>query len=328
MTNQEFSNEFDILYNNIISNQAPGLDEYEKSVFLTKAQDEIVKNYFNPKGNKYQEGFDGSEKRQIDFSMLIVTETVHEATVSPTPLFPLQHTKLFSIPDRILMFINESLAVERDGVLTYLTVVPLDYKEYNRLMSKPYKRPLKNQAWRILTNTTTISETTSTNYLSITSILANLKEMEGNYNVIYNTIKDKAITFGGTTDARTVLVDNVTLQNNGKTGTENILNIKDLVMINIKAYINVTNSTKSSVVELIPGPNDTISTYTIRYVKRPRAIILTDLEGVTLDGIATRQECELDPILHQEILQRAVELAKAAYTGDINSQVQMGQRSE
>ena len=107
-----------------------------------------------------------------------------------------------------------------------------------------------------------------------------------------------------------------------------VVNIKDLVMTNIKAYINVTNSTKSSVVELIPGPNDTISTYTIRYVKRPRAIILTDLEGVTLDGITTRQECELDPILHQEILQRAVELAKAAYTGDINSQVQMGQRSE
>ena len=327
MTNSEFSNEFDVLYQNITSNQAPGLDEYEKSVFLSKAQDEIVKSYFDPKTNKPQEGFDGSEKRQIDFSMLIVTEAVHEATVSPTPLFPLQHTKLFSIPDRILMFINESLAVERDGVPTYLTVIPLDYKEYNRLMSKPYKRPLKNQAWRILTNTTTISETTSTNYLSITSILANLKEMEGNYNVIYNTIKDKAITFGGTTDARTVLVDNVTLQKNGKTGTENILNIKDLVMTNIKTYINVVNSTKSSVVELIPGPNDTISTYTIRYVKRPRAIILTDLEGVTLDGITTRQECELDPILHQEILQRAVELAKIAMEGTAASHIQGGNQS-
>lgn len=52
MTNEEFSNEFDVLYNNITSNQAPGLDEYEKSVFLTKAQDEIVKAYFNPKTNK------------------------------------------------------------------------------------------------------------------------------------------------------------------------------------------------------------------------------------------------------------------------------------
>ena len=239
MTNSEFSNEFDVLYQNITSNQAPGLDEYEKSVFLSKAQDEIVKSYFDPKTNKPQEGFDGSEKRQIDFSMLIVTEAVHEATVSPTPLFPLQHTKLFSIPDRILMFINESLAVERDGVLTYLTVVPLDYKEYNRLMSKPYKRPLKWQAWRLLTN--------------------------------YGTTK--------------------------------------------KA-------------EIIVGPNDTLTAYYIRYIKRPQAIILSDLEGVTLDNKTTAQECELDPILHQEILQRAVELAKAAYIGDLNSNVELGKRSE
>lgn len=52
----EFSNSFDILYNNIMSNAAPGINEYEKSVLLTKAQDEILKNYFNPQGNKYQEG--------------------------------------------------------------------------------------------------------------------------------------------------------------------------------------------------------------------------------------------------------------------------------
>lgn len=33
MTCEEFSNEFDILYNNVMSNQAPGLDEYEKKCF-------------------------------------------------------------------------------------------------------------------------------------------------------------------------------------------------------------------------------------------------------------------------------------------------------
>ena len=47
MTTQEFSNEFEVLYNNIMSNQAPGLDEYEKSIFLTKAQEELVRDYFN-----------------------------------------------------------------------------------------------------------------------------------------------------------------------------------------------------------------------------------------------------------------------------------------
>ena len=64
------SSVFDALWNNIASNQAPGLNEYEKSLFLTKAQYEIVKNYFNPRGNKYQQGFDGSPKRQSDFSTL------------------------------------------------------------------------------------------------------------------------------------------------------------------------------------------------------------------------------------------------------------------
>ena len=40
---KEFSAEFDILYNNITSNIAPGLTEYEKSVFLTQAQEQLVK---------------------------------------------------------------------------------------------------------------------------------------------------------------------------------------------------------------------------------------------------------------------------------------------
>lgn len=37
MTVQEFSHEFDVLYNNITNEVAPGVNEYEKSVFLTRA---------------------------------------------------------------------------------------------------------------------------------------------------------------------------------------------------------------------------------------------------------------------------------------------------
>lgn len=38
----EWSTEFDILWNNIMSNQAPGLTKYEKSVFLTRAEEAVV----------------------------------------------------------------------------------------------------------------------------------------------------------------------------------------------------------------------------------------------------------------------------------------------
>lgn len=307
--NEEFSNEFDVLYNNITSNQAPGLDIYEKSVFLTKAQDDIIKSYFNPRTNKTQEGFDGNERRQIDFSMIMrskvyepktiieknsiegsggevvenntelvqplalgVTETpttiivenidkyidsstmdvvskvvngdgITEVTLTPfkDSFFDLRpETKSVVLEDDILMFTNEYVIVSRGTRETRLIVVPINYMEYSRLMSKPYKRPLRNQAWRL-----------------------------------------------------------------------------------------IDNNLDHKLAEIIVGPNDSIKKYVIRYIKRPRAIRLDTFEdGLTIDGSNIEQECELDPILFPEIIQRAVEYAKAAYIGDLSSQVALGQTSQ
>lgn len=312
MTNQEFSDEFDVLYNNIMSNQAPGLDEYEKSVFLTKAQDEIVKAYFNPRLNKVQQGFDGNETRQIDFSMLIKTTLASEVT-NVTRLYPTNNSKFFAVPNRTMMFINETLMVTRDSNPKYLTVIPLEYTEYNRLMSKPFKRPTKNQAWRVITNTVTNSTTTKTDYATIATIIATSKDKE--YKTIFDAINGKTLTFSGSGDSFTLTdISNATF-----TATEKA---------NLEKYINYNVNSEQAVVEIIPGPADIITSYTVRYVARPRAIILSTLDGVSIDGQQNTQPCELDPILHHEILQRAVELAKAAYTGDLNSQIALGQSSE
>jgi len=43
MTTTEFKTEFDIYWNNIANNMAPGLNGYEISSFLTQAQDRIIK---------------------------------------------------------------------------------------------------------------------------------------------------------------------------------------------------------------------------------------------------------------------------------------------
>ena len=149
MTLSEFSNEFDLFYNNIMSNAAPGLTEYEKSVFLTKAQDDIIKAYFNPKGNKFQEGLDDSLKRQIDFSTITVYTELGKATgddgMQGNHFNP--NSVRFKFPDDVIVVINETLKVQRDSDDKYLVVVPISYLEYNRLMSKPYKYPIKGQAW-------------------------------------------------------------------------------------------------------------------------------------------------------------------------------------
>lgn len=251
MTAVEMSDQFDILYNNIMSNAAPGLNEYEKSVFLTKAQDEIIKNYFNPKGNKYQEGYDGSAKRQIDFSKLMKTTTV-SLSASGTSFDA--RAKVGSLPADVLLVINEMITLTGANSAPAGTrqVVPITYEEYMRLMSKPYKEPLKNQAWRLITGQNT-----------------------------------------------------------------------------------------AAIVEVIINNNDLSKTptYKMRYVRRPQPIVVANLtsavgDGVSVNGVTAQTNCELDESIHQEILQRAVELAKAAYASDQNGQLQMqdqitvGQRSE
>ena len=115
-----------------------------------------------------------------------------------------------------------------------------------------------------------------------------------------------------------------TLENTITNNTLVITGYKSQITACLNSVIDVT----TTVVQLIPGPNDAISNYLVRYVRKPRPIILEDLEGVTISGEDKESYCELDSSLHQEILQRAVELAKAAYAGDINSIIETGKRSE
>ena len=242
---EEMSDQFDVLYNNIMSNAVPGLNEYEKSVFLTKAEYELVKNYFNPQGNKYREGFDDSAKRRIDFSMLMQTATLTRN--SQQGFNP--NSVLYSLPLNILVIVNEQVVLKSGNTVKGIRqVIPISYDEYTRLMSRPYKQPLKSQAWELMTG-----------------------------------------------------------QNSSRTVSELILNNND------KSYI---------------------PEFRIRYVRKPKPIIIEDLDVVSIEGVSEKTECELNPAIHQEIVQRAVELAKAAYSSDQSGQAQMqnqitiGQRSE
>lgn len=255
MTTSEFSNAFDTLLSSYNTRAEFGegaskreivLDEYEKSVFLTQAQDIVIKSYFDSSTNSQGQGIDDSTRRQVDFSSLITVASpskLEAATIEegetegeePTPSVPLMAFDdrgiLYKLPSNILIMLNEKV---KAGKRNYV-VVPINYAEYDRLMSKAYGQPLKKQCWRLFQNV---------------------------------------------------------------------------------SGIDITS-------EIIPTEGVEVSDYRIRYIRRPRPIILTNLslenqESLEIDGISAVTECELNPIVHMDILNKAVELALASKGGGLD----------
>lgn len=155
MSIDDFSNEFDVLMNswafpvqqgNAMSPVA--LNEYEKSIYLTRAQDDIVKNYFSPQHNQQGEGLGYSRKRDIDFSMIIKNEELSDY-VGEVVKFN-DNGVMFTLPDDMLFILNESCKATKNSKEEELTVVPVSQNEYERIMLKPYRFPYKRQAWRLI----------------------------------------------------------------------------------------------------------------------------------------------------------------------------------
>ena len=75
---------------------------------------------------------------------------------------------------------------------------------------------------------------------------------------------------------------------------------------------------KSELAELISKYS--VDKYLMRYISQPTPIILVDLpDGLSINGVSTESECELNPVVHRAILERAVQLAiisKTQLTGN------------
>ena len=335
MTLDEFSELFDVQYNNITSNQAPGLNEYEKSVFLTKAQDEIIKNYFtaNSKGNNIQQGFDDSAKRQADFSVLMKT-----ASCDPGAINDGSNTE-------IKKYICS--ATSQTSVVLYASDITFT--------SGGQSYAIANGTYTVTNSIITIGSGESAVSITVTGF----PWASGSINV--STVE--VISTSGKIDQRSKIYafpSNVFIIINE--ALADIPNKKYFQVIPLRydeytrlmskpfkrplkhqawRLINsgmISDGEYIKCVELITTPeyDNKSLTYTLRYLRRPLPIIVGDIDDLKINGKSysdvAATGCELDPILHEEILQRAVELAKIAWTatGQDNAQMvlQAGQRSE
>jgi len=145
MTTQEFSYEFDVLYDNIRSGSARGLDEYEKSIFLTQAQELLIKSF--------KEEFEQNEtRRRVLYAILS-----NYSTSDTTQKTGLDERSVFFPVPRDLMYITHESAVVSSDEDCYdgkiIKVVPVTHDEYNIQKKNPFNSPKMsgryNVAWRV-----------------------------------------------------------------------------------------------------------------------------------------------------------------------------------
>ena len=372
MKNPEFSNTFTTLLNSYNTQAAFGeqasrreivLDEYEKSVLLTQAQDIIVKSYFDATTNAQGQGFDDSTRRQVDFSSLIKVAKLkpkyqQQAVVKwEDPIneyigtYTISNLKDSKI--RVVVNVdNNDTTVDADGikaqfssgVLTFTINMALAFEHspsvtmadiISSMLDKDYTSGKKVKKLINITGVDTeYNPTDKENYTAIDVTISASSSTFDDRGIIFEMPRKKTpqgIEVQDTTDVLFILNEKLVI--NGKDFVIVPISYKEYDREMSKPYAQplkkqawrlfqntATGFDVNS--ELIPKWNADTSAeqfeYKIRYVKRPRPIILEAMpsEDLAIDGIWNEEsECELNPILHMDILNKAVELAIATRGG-------------
>ena len=146
-TSEEWSIEFDLLYNNISSNQAPGLTEYEKSVFLTQAQEALILDLYK---GVTGDSFEATEEVTRYLSSLVRTQefNIPNALNSFTGNIKEYRVDITDVSDLWFLTFQSGFINYKDNprdVVVVPTKQDLLFKELNN----PFKGPNNNRVLSI-----------------------------------------------------------------------------------------------------------------------------------------------------------------------------------
>ena len=160
MTREEFSNGFDTMLNSYSATamfgeestkQSIALDEYEKSLLLTKAQNELVVSLYNGR-NPYGESFESTEELRRYLSNLVVEKYLKPITnTSGTPLGITSTSSFFTLPEDLWFITLESVILDNGKCRgeTYMKVYPTKQDEYLNIKDNPFRGSNDRRALRL-----------------------------------------------------------------------------------------------------------------------------------------------------------------------------------
>ena len=369
MNIQEFSNTFDTLLNSYNNQAAFGegssradiaLDEYEKSVLLTHAQDIVVKQYFDRTLNPQGQGFDDSVRRQIDFSALIANKSikVKKPVISQEVICP---TIISSQDNAEPSQPSQPSETKKQVILTFtncvdklITLTPREGKLYtdvpendtegnpqiieNLVKNKSEDGKIINYSFKLLIGGINYNQLISAlNTAFEGNILVEINdEVLGTEQISEGYLNPSTISLDAIGDTETyddrgvfvnlppnllfVLNEKVT-DVDGKNYVVVPINYREYDRQMSRAYTQplkkqawrLFNNGNDELLkaELIPVKGTIIDSYKVRYIRRPRPIVLVDLtaDDLNIEGTSIPTDCELNPIIHLDILNKAVELA-------------------
>lgn len=159
MTTKEFSDAFDTLLNGYSTQMNFGdsasmggmvLDEYEKSLFLTQAQEQIVVELYTGRNNKLS-SFEKTEELRSNLKGLIKTDTPTESKEGFKGIS--KYSKFFILPDDVLFITYEAATIDDESAGckngSEISITPVTQDEFNRVMNNPFRQASKRRALRL-----------------------------------------------------------------------------------------------------------------------------------------------------------------------------------
>lgn len=153
MTTQEFSNQFDVLMNSYATRPEFGhvdslaVDEYEKSIFLTKAQEDIVVEIYSGR-NINNLSFESTEESRRILHPLTSNFNV---TINNTDYEVTKPDDLWFITYEYCILNDETLGCANG---TTALVTPVRQDELYKILQNPFRGPSKNRVIRTDRNNT------------------------------------------------------------------------------------------------------------------------------------------------------------------------------
>lgn len=151
MTLEDFSDEFDSLTNSFSGVSSISFDEYEKSVFLTKAQEDLVISLYN--GTAIAgESFESTEEMRRYLSNLVAEAVKDPLTNTNGIVLGVSSTsKFFTLPPDLWFITMESVLVDKSKCKenNILKVCPIKQDEYYNIKNNPFRGINDRRALRL-----------------------------------------------------------------------------------------------------------------------------------------------------------------------------------